>query len=280
MRILICVVLFHMLYRSTGILYPWEDWLGEVNLSRMPRALPTRSQIDKMREEAEGSNEQVLDEFKKCGLSLARYWNCVPEEETRARLKSPLDWTKYALAWTASRLQWCECILGIDQEWAMFSPKVGRGKYMSRARLCFEDGTERVVRSLSEPEDYTSYTRFGAGKTLGLDRFVFSDQSYRHEACAGYCNFLAHQTPTNQDGARLEAILLYEFKINFVPPGEDAHAFLREEMRQTSDHRSTRVSWTFYVFFPETKAGTFIDYVEGRPRSYSDKIDAILLKTQ
>jgi len=32
-RMLLFLVLFHMFFRSTDVLYPWEDWLHELNES-------------------------------------------------------------------------------------------------------------------------------------------------------------------------------------------------------------------------------------------------------
>lgn len=269
-RILLFVVLFHMLFRSTDILYPWEDWLYELNMKRMPRGLPTREELAKLREEANG-DELVAKRWKECGSSLARYWNCVPTDETREKINSNADWVKYGLAWTASRLQFCECIVGIDQEWAMFSPNVGKRRYMTRARLFFEDGTEFTVYSRSEPDDYTSYSRWGEGKTLGVDRFVFSDHGMRYDACPGYCNFIAHLHPKNDNGSPLQAILLYEFKVHFVPPGEDPHAFLTAEMEATRDHRQERTRYAFYHYTPKTKSGRFVEHDQWGPEIYPGK---------
>ena len=151
-------------------------------------------------------------------------------------------WVKYGLAWTASRLQWCECILAIDQEWAMFSPNVRKHNYATRARLRFEDGAEFTIRPRSEPEDLTSYSRWKQGKTLGIDRFVASDHGRRHDACVGYCNFLAHRYPSNSNGSPLRAIVLYEVHFKFVPAARpwsrdepvDTQEFLRDQIGRAS----------------------------------------------
>jgi len=81
-RIIIFLVLFHMIYRSTDVLYPWEDWLHELKIERMPRPLPTRGDLTKLLEKSEGSYEPVIKEFKECFASLPRYWNPAPKEES------------------------------------------------------------------------------------------------------------------------------------------------------------------------------------------------------
>jgi hypothetical protein len=257
-RILLFLVLFHMFFRSTDILYPWEEWLPELKLKRMPKGLPTRAELAKMTEDADGSSEPALKAFKECGAALVRYWNPTPTDETAAELTSEIDWLKYGLAWTASRLQWCECILGADQEWPMFSPNVGKLRWATRARLRFEDGSEITIRQRSEPEDLTSYSRWSQGKNLGYDRFVFSDHGRRWDACPGYCNLLSHRYSSNAKGSPLRAIILYEVKLNFVPPGEDAREFLRDQMEKTCDYGSMQARWAFFVYFPGDRTWRFI----------------------
>lgn len=271
-RIVLFLVLFHMLFRSTDVLYPWEDWLWELKVKRMPRALPTREDLEKKRAEAGGSNDPVLKEFRECGESLVKYWNPTPSDETRPLLNSATDWGKYGLVWTASRLQWCECILGIDQEWPMFSPNVGRRKYASRARLRFEDGSEVTIRQRSEPEDYTSFSRWRDGKNLGYDRFVLSDHGRRYEACPGYANFLSHRYPRNDAGSPLEAIIFYEVKLDFPPPDKDAREFLKQQMELTKDYNARQAYWAFFVYFPKDRTWKFLARErkeEGEPEFYS-----------
>jgi hypothetical protein len=258
MRLLLFAVLFHMFFRSTDILYPWEDWLHELKLKRAPRPLPTRAQLAQMREKAGGSIEPVFREFQECGASLIDYWNFTPTQEQNEKLASTTDWAKYSLAWTASRLEWCECILGIDQEWPMFSPNVGKQRYATRARLLFDDNSEITIRPRSEPENLLSYSRWSQGKNLGVDRFVFSDHGKRYYACPGYCNFLAHRYTHNAKGSRLRAIVLYEVKFLFLPPGADPNEFLGNQTNKTRDYEGKQARWAFFIYSPQDRTSRFI----------------------
>jgi hypothetical protein len=161
-------------------------------------------------------------------------------------------WVQYGLAWTASRLQWCECILNVDQEWPMFSPNVGRRKYPARARLLFADGTEMTIRQRSDPEDLTWYFRSSPGKDLAYDRFVSAENPNRRYACSGWCRWLTHLNPVNDHGARLKEIRIYQVRYDFPRPDEDAHALFLDLMEKTRDHRtiSTHVYTTFFRYWP------------------------------
>jgi hypothetical protein len=249
---IVCVVLFHMFFRSTDILYPWRDWLKAYKINRMPRPLPTRAELAAIREQADGSCEPVLQEFMACGASLIPYWDPRPSAETHPLLTTNSDWIRYGLGWTASRLQWCECILSIDQEWPMFSPGVPRRRWPVRARLLFADGTETTVRQRSDPEDLTCYLRWDQGKNLGYDRFVSCDHIMRRHACPGWCNFLAHRHPVSFNGSPLREIRLYHVTYHFVPPNEDPVAFLNRQMERNRDHHSPGAWDTFFVYHVET----------------------------
>jgi hypothetical protein len=369
-RILIFLVLFHMFFRSTDVLYPWADWMYELKIERMPRKLPTREELANLCEKADGSWEPAFQEFAECFYSLPRYWNPCPKEDTLVlldaeqirwgglrlnklgakamietklaeghglmvmevaegsaaeeaglqvqdvllkindkdvpgdlekfakRVEGPtseidiefvvlrdgktmpikknkdgntiampaevsttrwdnaLLWLKYCLAWTATRLQWCECILNIDQEWPMFSPNVGKKKYPARARLLYADGTETLIRTRSDPGDLTCYFRWGPGKYLGYDRGVADDSGYRWYACPGWCNLLSHQFPVNANGAPLKEIRIYQVRYDFPAPGVDQHAFFKDLMAKTRDHKteSDCVYTTFFRYWPQDRA--------------------------
>ncbi len=85
-RIIIFLVLAHMFFRSTSVLYPWDEWRSELKIERMPRPLPTRAELAELCARADGSYEPALEEFKKCFASLPGYWNPVPRDETRELL--------------------------------------------------------------------------------------------------------------------------------------------------------------------------------------------------
>jgi hypothetical protein len=165
---------------------------------------------------------------------------------------------KYALAWTVTRLEWCERILAIDQEWAMFSPNVGTRKYPTRVRLLFADGTECTLRMRCDPEDLTSFSRWDQGKNLAIDPRVSSDGGMRWYACPGYCNYLLHRYPRNAEGSPLKEIRFYHVTYDFAPPGVDPVAFYRDVMDKTRDHRSPMAWHTHYIYDVQRREGAFV----------------------
>jgi hypothetical protein len=254
-RVLLFLVLFHMFFRSASVLYPWQDWRRELHIERMPRPLPTQDDLAQMRQEANGSYLPVMRELQECAASLPRYWCPCPTADTRKELTSAPAWGKYSLAWTASRLRWCEGALGFPQGWDMYSPSVGQRAYPTRARLLFADGTEITIRQRSDPEDLTWYFRWYHGKILGYDSAVTSNYSRRAQGCHGYCNWLAHRLPHNAAGAPLREIRLYQVTYNFPPPGADARAFLVEQMEQARDHQAPQAWPTFFIYDPDRGEG-------------------------
>jgi hypothetical protein len=259
MRLLLFALLFHMFFRSTDILYPWDTWRSDFKMKRMPRALPTRAQLAELRAAAGGSWQPVWAEFEECGVSALAFLNPLPGDETRQELTSSLDELKYCLAWTATRLQWFERLLAIDQEWAMFSPNVSKRKYPARARLFFADGSETTHRMRCDPEDLTCYSRWDQGKNLGIDPRVAADSGMRRWACPGYCNYLLHRHPTNAHGSPLVEIRFYQVTYDFAPPGVDPTAFYRDVMEKTRDHDSPQAWPTYYIYDARKREGRFVE---------------------
>jgi len=252
--LLVCLLLFEMIVRGTSILYPWRDWVREFEMDRMPRGLPTRKELSEC-----ASRSQAWEEFGKSAASLGPYWNPLPNENTRTKLRSNLDWFPYGVAWTVSRLRWCESIAHISQEWAMFSPSVGEQTGLARARLRFEDGTEKVVNTHSEPDDFTSFLRRTMGKRLIPERFLFSDSGLRWWGCRGYCNLLEHRFPRNENGSRLRAIMIYEFMVEFVPPGADAVEHLRAQMHKMRHESLVKTVRPHFLYLLDGRRSIFID---------------------
>lgn len=259
-RLLIFLVLFDMVVRATGVMYPWKDWLSEFKVERLPQRLPTPAELARLQQEADGSYGPVYRELRQSAASLPRFLNPVPSDETRALLTSTAAWCKYGLAWTVSRLGWCETVLNIDQEWAMFSPNVSRRKYPARVRLFFADGSETVVRLQIDPPDYTSYWRGMLGKNLGPELHLDADDA--SEACYGYCNWLTHVHPQNAQGSPLREIRLYQFDVHFPPPTADARAWLQEQMERTRDHRAPQARHAFFVYDAQTRQGRFGEFTD------------------
>lgn len=251
-RLVLFVVLFDMIFHSMAVLYPWRDWVDELKIDRNPRGLPCHADIVQMRHET-GDNSKVIEEFRQCAASLPRYWNPVPNDETRALLTSDRAWLKYGVTWAVTRMAWCEAILSIDQDWAMFSPNVGRRRFPCRARLFYADGSEVTFRPNIDKPDYTYYWRPGEGKNIGPESRVGSDANW--EGNYGYCNYLSHRFAHNGAGSPLKEIRLYQVTVYFPPPRQDATAWLRGQMELTRDHKSPQAWPTFFIYDPETRQG-------------------------
>ncbi len=198
--------------------------------------------------------------MRKSFASLQQYVNPWPTDEIRTRLASGEDWGKYSLAWLSSRLSLVENAAGFNQEWQMFSPSVGTNVHLGRARLCYEDGTERTVRQHTEPADLTRFFRWSDHIDLQFEKYANRDEDMDDE-CWGWCNVLSYRWPHNENGVPLQKILLYEIRIDYPPPGVDARAFLRDQMDKIRDHHSENASRTFYTFDVKTHEGV----MEKRP---------------
>ncbi len=213
------------------MLIPWEAWASDLNLDEFPKPLPTRQQI------ADESQPEVAAQVRASLRSLAEYLVPWPDEETRAQLTSPEVAGRFAVAWLATRLNFYETLVGLDEHWTMFSPSVADEKTLTRARLLYADGSERLVRTSIDPEDLTHFAHWLDGKIVSHERKM-GDASNRRSDCRGWCNLLAHRYPRNEAGSPLWRIVLYEVQYKFPRPGEDARAVLEEQLRKTR-HLST-----------------------------------------
>src|SRR5262245_42842252 len=146
MRVFLTVLLFDMVFRSFSVIWPTEEWARELGMETMPRRLPTRAELDTLPLEADDYTPDPVQE--ELMLTLDSVWGFFkpwPEATTRARLRTWKDSGKWALAWTTTRLELVENVLGINEEWPMFSPSVSRRKWIARARRVYADGSERIV---------------------------------------------------------------------------------------------------------------------------------------
>jgi hypothetical protein len=229
MRLFLGFILFDMVYHSLAVLSPYPAWCAELGVARFPRRLPTAAEMDESAGRARpGKTEPVADRVFASLDSVWDFFRPWPGRATRRKLR---DWPsrgEYLVCWLTSRLDFCEHLAGISQEWVMFSPSVVTEKTRARARLVFADGSTREVRlPTSDPEDPSDYSRWFVDRVNNAEVDVSSDDP---EMCLGYCNYVAHRHPVNERGKRL--VRIYLFPVTYELPGpdvEDPRAFLHRQ---------------------------------------------------
>lgn len=236
MRIFLCLLLFDMIFRSFSVLYPWNDWVGELKMRKLPLRFATREERQRLanQDTPDHSNPVQEDDWEAL-LSLGEFMLPWPSTQTAQHLDSPSALGKYTLAWLASRLGLFENLVGFNNEWPMFSPNVSRRKTLTRSRLFYADGTERIVRIHGDPVDLNAYSHWNEEKVLDHELKVCDDESYESESFA-WCNLLAHRYKSNPKGSPLLRIRLFEIKYKLAPPGVDYRSWYLEQMRLTPDH--------------------------------------------
>lgn len=135
----------------------------------------------------------------------------------------------------------------------MFSPNVGRRKYVVRARLTYADGTVRIVRSRGDPEDLCRYSHWFEEKVLDHELKIREGRGHADDSW-GYCNLLRHRYPT-QDGTPLATIRLFSVRYDLLPPGEDASEWLAAQ----TGPPAVQVQADFYTFDAKTNKGECLD---------------------
>jgi hypothetical protein len=134
----------------------------------------------------------------------------------------------------------------------MFSPGASTYVHVTRARLRYADGSERLVRCRRDPEDLTRFSHWGEKKVLAHESKV-KQRKGRIDEAWGYCNLLSHRYAHNDNGSPLVRIHLYQVRIDYPEPGVDAHAWYTEQSRNPS-----RVYPDFYVFDVQARHGKYL----------------------
>lgn len=229
MRLFLTLLLFDMTFRSLSVLWPTADWGEQLGMRLMPVPLPTRAEIAQRTdmEDLEYRHSVREDVFRSLD-SVWEFGKPWPEPAVRERIASGRDAGRWALCWLTSRLELAENVLGFNEEWPMFSPSVSRGKRLTRARLVYADGSERIVRGLCDPEDLTRYAHWFQEKRLDHELKVGVGRERTNDSF-GYCNLLRHRYPTSDSGAELVRIYLFAVRYDFPPPDVDARAWLKAQ---------------------------------------------------
>lgn len=228
MRVFLTLIVFDMVFRGFSVLWPWGDWAEQLDMSLMPRRLPTRAEWAELPYQASEDNPDPRRE--ELMLTLDSVWDYLkpwPERSARARIRTWTDGGKWGLTWMISRLEFAENLVGFNEEWPMFSPSVSRKKWVARARLVYADGSERTVRGKCDPEDLTNYAHWWEEKVLDHELKVKEGGEGRARDNCGYCNLLAHRYPRNDAGSELKTIFLYPVRYDLAPPDADARAWLK-----------------------------------------------------
>jgi hypothetical protein len=227
LRLFLAFLLFDIVFRSLSVLFPWADWAEELKMRTMPERLATRAELARKVAEARPGESPVLEDVMVACDSIWEYFKPWPGPETRPLLGSWQSRGRFVLCWLSSRLEFCENVVGINEEWPMFSPSTSRKKYLTRARLFYADGSERILRNHADPEDLTRYSHWNQEKVLDHELHV-SDGKNRQSDAFGYCNLLSHRHARNENGAELIRIRLFSIRYDLTPPDvADVREYLR-----------------------------------------------------
>jgi hypothetical protein len=230
MRIFLFLILFDMIFHSLAVLTPYKEWCKELRVDTFPERLPTLMEMEDLAGKATPKNpapaaERVMKSLNSV-WDFCRPW---PDVDSRPKIQDWPDRGKYLICWLTTRLEFCEHLAGINQEWVMFSPNVAQQKTKPRAWLHFADGSTRQVwQDCADPPDLTRYGHWFVDRINNYEVDVTPNDP---EACLGFCNLLANRHRTNEQGQRLMRIELKQVTYQLPGPGMDAKAFLREQTR-------------------------------------------------
>jgi len=234
MRIFLSLFLFHMVFRSLTVMFPWKDWCDELEMDRHPRPrFATPAERAKMRPSDE-KPYPLLEDFRESFEGVWVYQRPWPGPKTRPHLQSADDWGKFALCWLTSRLDFVENVLGINHEWPMFQPSTSKGCTLARARLYYADGSTYTVRLTADPRDLTNYSHWFQEKILDYELHVRKGEG-RVNDCTGYCNLLAHWHPHNEEGSPLVKISLFGVRYEYPTPDDDPLEHWRQQTGPPDD---------------------------------------------
>jgi hypothetical protein len=216
-----------MVFHSLASLTPYRDWLeDDWKLDRLPRRLPTLEEIGELENKVGPDNPApVSDRFLASLDSVWVYFKPWPDKETRRKLTTWEEKSKFALAWLTSRLDFFEALAGTPQHWTMFSPNAAKRAFVARSVLVFQDGTRQEVRLTADPPDLTHYSHWFQEKVLDYELKVHNDWDSRF----GYCNYLKHLYKQNMKASPLEKIFIYKIKYRYPDPDENAAEVLRAQ---------------------------------------------------
>jgi hypothetical protein len=254
MRLFLGFLLFDIIFRSFIALVPYNDWRKELEMRKLPLALPDPEEREDLARKTEDADHDLLTERTMRSFdSLWEFWKPWPSAESRKKMVTFADAGKFTLAWMSTRLDFLENLVHLQQNWTMFSPNVSNYDRVVRAQLAYEDGSEQSVRNESEPDDLLHYSsfRFLTEKRLQYTTRLGNDDDARR----GYGNLLAHRYPRNEAGSPLKKVYLTLVLYDYPKPGEDARAAMEEQFVPLGKEKYA----PFYVYDVATRKGRKLD---------------------
>jgi hypothetical protein len=250
MRCALGFFLFDMVFRSLITLSPYQQqWRKELEMPRLPLRLSTQAQREKIRQGRDEKYTSVWARNLATIRSAALYASPWPRTKTSRHLDSPAAYAKYAYVWLGTRLGFVGTLLGLDEDWPMFSPNVRRSHVAPRAVLVYADGHREQLWLLGEPRDPTHFQRWFVKRPLQIDLRLAKD----YDARLSVSRNLAEHHPSSKSGAPLEAIEMFEVKYTLPAPGQDAREVLGAQAQKAP---AGKAFWRFDV---ETGKGRTFD---------------------
>jgi hypothetical protein len=268
MRLFLTVFIFCLSYRCFAMLFPMSNWCRAYAVQELPPPLPSPAERQDLHAKAgPGNRYPVLMACLSTARGLGDYVVPWPGAETRQRVQSPLDGVKCGACWLYGRVLFVERLCGLNEHWELYAPSIDNLIFHTRARLCFNDGSDIVVKQHSEPEDFTHFGHRFEERIVNYEYMVADD----FQLCWAYCKLLAQRHPQNAQGAELVRVVLFQVLVVLVPPGDDAMAHYRSQNRLTrspplrpgtyySDRKgaSSQVFPDFYEFDPLNEEGWWL----------------------
>lgn len=225
-RLFLGFFLFDMVVRSFVTLTPFDRaWRESLEMAKAPLRLPTRQQLEKIEAGEDEKYDSVTARYRAVLRSVFNFASPLPTSKTAPHLDSAAAYAQYVVVWVGTRLNFMGALLGLDQNWPMFSPNVRRTQVVPRVKLLYEDGTRSQVWLLGEPSDLTRFHRWFVKRPLQIDLRLHQDWDAR----LGVSRNLAQRFARNDSGSRLVSIEMYEVKYSLPKPGEDASRILAKQ---------------------------------------------------
>jgi hypothetical protein len=253
MRLFLALLLFDIVFRSLSVLWPWKSWSKQLAMQRLPVRLATRAELDRERARAQpGAPDPFFEDAFESLDSIWEFFKPWPGPKTRRKIHNWRDGGKFALFWLGSRFEFLENVVGINEEWPMFSPSCTGEKYIGRARLHYADGTTAIHRQLGDPADKTRFAHWNEEKRLDHELKICKGRD--EDDCWGYCNWLGHRYARNENGSPLKRIVLFTVRYESLPPGEDAYTWWKAQSGPPRDQHLP----PFYEYDVATRHGKSI----------------------
>jgi hypothetical protein len=252
MRLFVICFVGDMVVRSLLALTNCDStWTAEYGIAGYPKPLPAPAEL---RQIASGEHPQgVTSKTERLWQSVASigpFFSPMPSAETQAKLNSAEDYGKYAITWVVTRLSFVGKLVGVDQDWPMFSPNVGNEDTLARLRLVYADGTSEICRHTADPADLTRYGHWFEEKAIQICLKLHRD----YETRMGYCGYLTTIHKTNAAGSPLARIEVFKVWYVYPSPSDDAFAFLSAQTGPPVMQQDP----VFWIYDVATRTGKFV----------------------